>query len=153
MVFYSLYAKIAGFVALAVGILYGTHVFLNHERKLGYDKAVAEYTAKQVLAEQAARAKEAQLSTKLEEAQNAATLREQHIKTIATKLAATSNSLRDAISASRRSLPTATVDAARNTADAALSIFGECQAKYGEMAENADRHASDVKTLEDAWPK
>ena len=38
-------------------------------------------------------------------------------------------------------------------ATAATAVFGECAARYSELAVSATGHASDVKTLMDAWPK
>lgn len=35
---------------------------------------------------------------------------------------------------------------------AATDVFNDCQARYGAMAETADRHAGDVRTLIEAWP-
>ena len=37
-------------------------------------------------------------------------------------------------------------------ATAATVVFGECAARYSELAVSATGHASDVKTLMDAWP-
>jgi hypothetical protein len=150
---YKLILEIVAAVSLLAAIGFGVHKFLNHEQSIGYNKAVAEYTAKQLVAEQSARAKEAQLNKQLEEAQNAATKRDQQIKILSDSVAATSSSLRNTTSNIRNSLPSATIDAIRKTADAALSVFGDCQAKYGQLAKDADGHANDVKTLEESWPK
>jgi hypothetical protein len=38
-------------------------------------------------------------------------------------------------------------------AAAATVVFGECAARYSELAISATGHASDVQTLMDAWPK
>ena len=38
-------------------------------------------------------------------------------------------------------------------AAAATVVFGECAARYSELAGAATGHASDVQTLMDAWPK
>ena len=38
-------------------------------------------------------------------------------------------------------------------ATAATVVFGECAARYSELAISATGHASDVQTLMDAWPK
>ena len=35
----------------------------------------------------------------------------------------------------------------------ATVVFGECAARYSELAVSATGHASDVRTLMDAWPK
>ncbi len=37
-------------------------------------------------------------------------------------------------------------------AAAATTVFGECAARYSELAVSATGHASDVQTLMDAWP-
>lgn len=37
-------------------------------------------------------------------------------------------------------------------AAAATAVFGECAARYSELAISATGHASDVQTLMDAWP-
>ncbi len=38
-------------------------------------------------------------------------------------------------------------------ATAATVVFGECAARYSELAISATGHASDVQTMMDAWPK
>lgn len=104
-------------------------------------------------AELASRAKEQSLMTKLTEAKNAATIREQKIRADADAARAASGGLRDTIAALRGELSKATAEACRSTADAALAVFGECQARYGAVAEAADRHASDASLYLDAWPE
>lgn len=141
------------FMTLVAGITYGVHTFLNHERQIGYDKAVAEYTARELVAEQVSRATEQRLTKQIEDAQNEAVIRNEQIQELARAVADSSGSLHDTVAALRGGLPTASVDALRHTADAALAVFSDCQAKYGRLAEVADRHASDVETLTEAWPK
>ena len=46
----------------------------------------------------------------------------------------------------------ATREAVDQYAAAATTVFGECAARYSELAVSATGHASDVKTLMDAWP-
>ena len=46
----------------------------------------------------------------------------------------------------------ATREAVNQYAATATVVFGECAARYSELAENAQGHASDVQTLMDAWP-
>lgn len=143
---------------LAIGtilacVVFGAHRFLEHEQQIGYDKAVAEYTKKELIAEQMARLKEIEMNRQLNEARNEATLREQKITDLSHNLAATSSSLLNTINTLRNKLSSAPDETLRKQADTALNLLGECQKEYGQMAENADRHASDVKTLEDAWPK
>lgn len=148
------YAVIAAVVALLLGasVFYVHRVKVNAD-KAGYSRAVVEYQAKALAAEQAARAKELELNKKLTEALNEANDRNNKINELSDSFRVSSNSLRDTIAALRNRLSTDTLEAARNKADSALDILGECQKEYGEVAEAADRHASDVKTFEDAWPK
>ncbi len=149
---YKLYIELAIIITIIGGIAFGAHKLLAHERKVGYDKAVAEYTEKALIANQAARARELALNTQVQEARNAATLRENKILELSNKLSSTSNSLLDTINSLRRKLSQSSAEAARRQADTALTLLGECQERYGEMAENADRHASDVKMFQEAWP-
>ena len=47
----------------------------------------------------------------------------------------------------------ATDAAIRQYATTLRELFGECAARYSDVAAKADGHASDEKTLTDAWPK
>ena len=47
----------------------------------------------------------------------------------------------------------ATREAVDQYAAAATVVFGECAARYSELAGAATGHASDVQTLMEAWPK
>jgi hypothetical protein len=62
-------------------------------------------------------------------------------------------SLRDEIAALRRDLPGLADDAVRERADSLGASLADCSREYTGVAVAADRHASDVKTLIDAWPK
>jgi hypothetical protein len=61
--------------------------------------------------------------------------------------------LRNTVADLRQRVSTASVEAARVAANAALAVFDECTDQYRELAENADRCAADVNTLIEAWPK
>lgn len=117
-----------------------------------WDKEKAIQAQAALNAEQLARAKEQSINRKFQEAQNAATKREQILKADADAARAAAGGLRNTIAALRRELSTATASACRQTADAALAVFGECSDTYQRVAEAADGHASDLRTLTDAWP-
>lgn len=140
---------VAGIIA---GILAGCFYALKQARDSGYNEAVSEYTAKQLIAEQAARATEQKLNKQIEDAEHAGNLREQANKKLSGDLAVVSRKLRDTTTTMRSKLSTDSIDAIRTTADAALTVFGECEERYTAMAENATGHASDVLTLTQAWP-
>lgn len=140
-------------IAVLLIIFYGWQHLIKRERKIGYDQAVAEYTNRALVAEKEVRERESKLNRQLQEAQNAATIRDQQIETLSAAVADSSRRLRDQTITIRNSLSKASLDAVRKTADTALTVFSDCQVKYGELAENADRHASDVRTLIAAWPQ
>lgn len=145
--------KLLAICIVVAGIIYGIYSLFMHERGVGYQQCVAEQTTKQLRDEVDARSKEARLTKQLQDAQHAATLREQENKKLSDALAIANRQLRDTTTALRNKLSTDSCDAVRRTADAALTVFGECQEQYTAMGENATRHASDVITLTQAWPK
>ena len=143
----------AAIIAAAISaVLLGVHRFMAAEQQEGYDRAVAEYTARQVIAEQSARKVEQELRKQLEDARNAATERENTIRASAAAAGAASASLRDTLASIRNGVPGATAASLANSVVALATVFEQCQGRYRGMAEIADRHASDVKTLIDAWP-
>ena len=61
--------------------------------------------------------------------------------------------LRNDIAAARGGVPGESTAACAQRADAAADVLGQCAAAYSELAAIADRHASDARTLIEAWPK
>lgn len=118
-----------------------------------WDKAKAVQMQAAIAAEQDARAKEQSMNKKLQEAENAATEREKKLRADYAAAHAAARGMRDTVAAVRGELPAATADACRSTADAALAVLGECSDRYREVAEAADGHATDVRTLSEAWPE
>ena len=138
--------------AIAAAVFAWNH-FLDYEQNIGYQKAVAEYNGKLLAAKEAADKREQELTTQVQEAQANGLKREETIKALAAAVGKSSDSLRNTANAIRLGLPHATVEAARTAADAFATVFSECQGRYGELAAKADGHASDVRTLEEAWPQ
>ncbi len=139
--------------AVAVALGFAWNGFIKHEQNIGYDKAVAEYNVKLLAAKEAADKREQELSAQVQEAQANGLKREETIRTLAAAVGKSSDSLRNTANAIRLGLPHATVEAARTAADAFATVFSECQRRYADVAEKADGHASDVRTLEEAWPQ
>ena len=139
--------------AVAVALGFAWNGFIKHEQNIGYQKAVAEYTVKLLEAKEAADRREQELTAQVQEAQANGLKREETISTLAAAVGKSSDSLRNTANAIRLGLPHATVEAARTAADAFAAVFSECQGRYGELAAKADGHASDVRTLEEAWPQ
>lgn len=118
-----------------------------------WDAARAVQVQAAYAAERAARAKEQTLMTQLNEAQNAATARETKLRADYAAAHATALGLRHTLATLGHGLPANTPAANRQTATTSLALLGECSATVEQLAAAADGHASDVKTLTDAWPK
>ena len=61
--------------------------------------------------------------------------------------------LRNSVAATRGGVPGESTAACAQRADAAADVLGQCAAAYSDLAAVADRHASDARTLIEAWPK
>jgi hypothetical protein len=97
--------------------------------------------------------KTAELTKQVEDARNEATKREQDLRRSAAGARAAADGLRDELAAIRQSLPDLAGDACRQRADTLADILAQCSGNYRELAEKADRIASDRQTLIQAWPK
>ena len=139
--------------AVAVALGFAWNGFIKHEQNIGYQKAVAEYNVKLIEAKERADKRERELTAQVKEAQANGLKREETIKALAAAVGKSSDSLRNTANAIRLGLPHATVEAARTAADAFAAVFTDCQRRYADVAEKADGHASDVRTLEEAWPQ
>lgn len=149
----TLLIKAVASVVLVAALLFAWNWHIDHERNIGYQKAVAEYNVKLLAAKEAADQREQELSAQVQEAQANGLKREETIKALAAAVGKSSDSLRNTANAIRLGLPLATVEAARTAADAFAAVFTDCQGRYADVAAKADGHASDVRTLEEAWPK
>jgi hypothetical protein len=65
----------------------------------------------------------------------------------------TADGLRGDLAAARADLSRASGDALRKHAATLNAVFGECAATAEGLAGQAQGHASDTLTLEQAWPK
>lgn len=139
--------------AVIAAAIFAWNWFIDYERSIGYDRAVAEYNVKLLAAKEAADQREQELSAQVQEAQANGLKREETIKALAAAVGKSSDSLRNTANAIRLGLPLATVQAARTAADAFAAVFTDCQGRYADVAAKADGHASDVRTLEEAWPQ
>lgn len=149
----TLLIKAVASVVLVAALLFAWNWHIDHERNIGYQKAVAEYNVKLLAAKEAADKREQELSAQVQEAQANGLKREETIKALAAAVGKSSDSLRNTANAIRLGLPHATVQAARTAADAFATVFTDCQGRYADVAAKADGHASDVRTLEEAWPQ
>lgn len=102
---------------------------------------------------EAHRLKERALTKRVEDARNESVKRETALRRDAANSRSAALGLRDQLADIRRGIPGLAADAVRERADTLAELFGACAAEYRDMAETADRHASETKTLTDAWPR
>lgn len=86
------------------------------------------------------------------EALNVARTREAALRTDLNRLHAVSDSLREQNASAARQLAAAPPTAVIEYATALGTVFDDCRAAYAGMVEKADGHASDVRTITQAWP-
>ena len=83
---------------------------------------------------------------------NAARTRESLLRTEIDHLRLVSDGLRDQSAEAARRLAAAPPAAVLEYATALGAVFNDCRAAYGELVPKADGHASDARTLREAWP-
>lgn len=116
--------------------------------------AIAENTRLQLVREQARahRATEHQQSGQVIGALNAARKRTQAAQMAAIAASDDAGRLRDDLANLQRRLPSATPDACRRDAAALATVFGACTAELEALGRDAQGHADDTLTLQQAWP-
>jgi len=144
---YLIYAALVGALMLGVWRLDVSR------QQIGYDRAVAEYTAIALKAEQSARAKEQSLQAQILKAENEAKTRETKLASAAAATRRVADSLRSDLAAARRDIASASRAAVDRYAQTASAVLGECTRRYEEVAGAASGIASDALTLLDAWPR
>lgn len=92
------------------------------------------------------------MSTKYQEALNAARIREAHLRTELDHLHVANDGLRWLVADADRRLANAPPAAVLEYAAALGVVFDDCRAAYAGLAAKAAGHAADVQTLRDAWP-
>jgi hypothetical protein len=102
---------------------------------------------REALAQESARFKGVQ------DAQAAAQTRAQVARRDADRARSELDRLRDNIRSARGGVPGESPAACAQRADAAADVLAQCAAAYQWLAEVADRHADDARTLIEAWPK
>ena len=149
---YALLIKIAAAVLLVIAAVWWWNSHNAAQQQIGYDRAANEYDVKLAEAKDAARTIEQGWFLKYERASNENAERQKKLRIERAAFAATADGLRRTTDDLRQRLSVATVEACRSTADACLTVFGECSAELGRVAEAADGHAADAEQCLSAWP-
>jgi hypothetical protein len=143
--------------AIAVAIsaaLAGTAGWTAQGWRMGskIDRLKTEYAEVTARANEEALAKYAELERQKQEAVNRAYRQSQINKSAADAARERVGRVRQHIATTER-LQTASSAATIEYADTLGTVFGECIQTTGELAEKADGHALDARTLREAWPK
>ena len=99
-----------------------------------------------------ARTKEQEWETKLNQERDNATKREIQLRADADSAHSANDGLRLQLSDTARRIAQATPATVADTAVALSELLGNCTTEYLDVAEKAQRHASDVETLIKSWP-
>ncbi len=142
-------------IALAAALMGATGAYKAQEWRLGEQiEAIKSQQAEAVAtATREARAQESARFTNVQEAQHAATKRAQTARLDADRARTELDRLRDQLATTRGGVPGESAAACAQRADAGADVLGQCAAAYLDLAAIADRHASDARTLIEAWPK
>ena len=100
-----------------------------------------------------ARAQESKRFQGVQDAQAAAQTRAVAARRDADAARSELDRLRGTLSIARGGVPGESAASCAQRADAAGDVLGQCAAAYLDLAAIADRHASDARTLIEAWPK
>ena len=140
-------------VLIAAAVAFGSGWLANGWRLNGkIDRMMAEYSQALAEAGQNAMNEAARLQKQKDEALDEANKIAQRNAKDAASARTELDRLRRQL-ASANDLSTASCPSTRDYAATLAVVLGECATRIGELAEKADRHAADSRTLEKAWPK
>lgn len=152
---------IRAILMLAPALVVGLLVWFFQESRLGAQLAEVRLESSQyraeVLAEKASAAErvrkvEGDWNAKYQAALNAGRDRERVLRADLVAVRDAAASVRAQASEAASRLTQAPAPAVLEYANTLGDVFAECSARYGEVAAAADGHASDARTLIDAWP-
>ncbi len=141
--------------ALIVAVVIGAatwyiNSYLNSVEQRGYDRAVSEYRMKLIEAQNDAIAERNRLQGLIDAAIKGRSDREKAIQKSAAATGALVAGVRNELDAIRDGLSVATIDALRHSTATLSVVFGECTERYSGLAEKADRHAIDIRAMNES---
>lgn len=146
-------AAFVGAVAIGFGIAWNLQGMRLDALEIEFKQYQNEVERNAVAAKRAAMDKEQFWKQEVENARINAQSREARLKRDAANAQSAVVGLRNELGTLQARLATSTDEAVLNTAASIGALFVQCADDYRAMAEVADRHASDVQTLIEAWPK
>ena len=140
-------------VSIGFGIAWNIQGIRLDSLDVAFNRYQAEVEMNAATAKRAALDKEKFWLGEIENARINAQSREARLKRDVANAQSAVVGLRNDLSALRARLATSTEDACINTAAALGGLLAQCSEDYRAMAEVADRHLEDTRTLIDAWPR
>lgn len=140
-------------IILAVLVGLGVYLFQDARHDAAVAKLKQNHATAVTKAVEEARADERRYRKGVEDALSKAQKRLEAERVAAVRARIERDGLRDELAASRAKIPDATRDSLNQYAATLSGLFDQCAASYSELARQAQGHASDVRTLTDAWPK
>lgn len=144
--------KVVCVAVLLAALGFGVNRLDHSRQEIGYQRAVAEYKAKEAEDLKVAMAETKRLNAKVQEAQNEAEKREAANLDLVKRVNVLAGRLRHADENLNALVSRATHTALAEATTAYAALFAECRDEYAEMGEAAAGHQSDVATLITAWP-
>jgi hypothetical protein len=144
--------KVVVIAGACLGALWGFNAYSEHQQDIGYNRANQEHERLNLQREALTARLETLQNKQVLEAESNATKREQALRDVVAASNVSAGKLRNTLDAISRSSGTATAEALRTTNATLTTVFADCTARYREMGQAADGHASDVRTLIEAWP-
>lgn len=145
---------IRAILMLAPALVVGLLVWFFQDARHG--AAMSEYKAEVMAEREAASARvrkvEGDWNAKYQTAVNASRDRERVLRADLVAVRDAAASVRTQAAEAARRLAQAPAPAVLDYANTLGDVFAECAARYGEVAAQADGHASDARTLIEAWP-
>lgn len=136
--------------AILAAITFYVNRYLSSVERRGYDRAVTEYQAKTITAQNDAIIESNRRLKLVEDAIKGRNDREESIRAVADAAGVAVGGLRNELDVSRTGMSTADAATLRHAATTYSVIFGECAERYTGLAEKATRHTNDIQTLMEA---
>ena len=140
-------------LALSLLVGFGGYELIVHIERIGYDRAKAEDTAQALKNAQVAMNQQAAMKKQYEDAQNEWKKREKSLLSDINASHRAVDSLRTQLTSANSDLSNSSQRSLANRVIALTDVFEQCTARYADLAEKADGHASDVQLIQGAWPK
>lgn len=153
MTIIPLWIKALIVAAMLAAATFYVNRYLSSVEQRGYDRAVVEYQAKLITAQNDAIIERNRLQGLVEAAIKGRNDREETIRAVADAAGVAVGGLRNELDAARAGMSVADAATLRHAAATYSVIFGECAERYTGLAEKATRHVSDIQTLMEAGGK